>query len=320
MTAIVFKERAVLFVLPLLVMVVVTSSAIAASRLQDKVDSLFVLASSGEVAYRDLVEPAKDSIAALGIEVVPHLVEKFDTKSARERHTILHILKRIGSPAVPYLTRSLDHPNGLVVQRVCWALGDIADSSAVSALAAISSHNRWQVRDEAIGALGDIGNRGGSAAIITGLSDSIGQVRKAAAVSAGKVGVIESVQLLVEILGDGFYGARLSAVNSLLALDSSLVLAAIVDRLKSPPVTGDDLVGDLGCWVLGRIGSDSALSILFEQTGSDSSDRRAHAAMALAYSDPSDNCGYLKIVLDRESDRLVRLKIESALAAARQQD
>jgi HEAT repeat protein len=320
MVLVAFNLRKVWLILPLLMMVVVTSSAIAASRLQEKVDSLFVLASSGEVAYRDLVEPAKDSIAALGVEVVPHLIEKFDTKSARERHTILHILKRIGSPAVPYLIRSLDHPNGLIVQRVCWALGDIADSSAVSALVAVSSHNRWQVRDEAIGALGDIGNPGGSPAIISGLSDSIGQVRKAAAVSAGKVGVIESVDRLVEMLGDGFYGARLSAVNSLLAMDSSVVLAAIRNRLKPSPATGDDLVGDLGCRVLGRIGSDSALSILFEQTGSDSPDRRAHAAMALAYSDPSDNCGYLKIVLDRETDRFVRLKIESALAAARPQD
>lgn len=320
MTINAFKKQAVLFVLLFMVTAFVSTSTLAAGRLEEKIDSLFVLASSGEVTYRDLVEPAKDSIAALGLDVVPHLVEKFDTRSARERHTVLHILKRIGSPAVPYLISSLDHPNGLVVQRVCWALGDIADSSAVSALVAVSSHSRWQVRDEAIGALGDIGSQGGSTAIITGLGDSVGQVRKAATVSAGKIGVIESVERLVEMMGDRFYGARLSAVNSLLAMDSSVVLSAILSRLKSSSAPGDDSVGDLGCSVIGRIGGDSALLILFEQAGSGSPDRRAHAATALVSADPSDNCGYLKIILDREKDRLVRLKIESALAAAQPPD
>ena len=52
------------------------SYAAAETELKRKVDSLFVIASSGEVKYRDMVEPAKDSIAAIGADAVPILVDK----------------------------------------------------------------------------------------------------------------------------------------------------------------------------------------------------------------------------------------------------
>ena len=66
-------------------------------------DSLFVIASSGEVRFRDQNEPAMDSIAAYGVKAVPLLIDKFTTKSARERWTVLWTLQRIGKPAVPDL-------------------------------------------------------------------------------------------------------------------------------------------------------------------------------------------------------------------------
>ncbi|MCK4460786.1 MAG: HEAT repeat domain-containing protein, partial [candidate division Zixibacteria bacterium] len=110
------------------------TSAALADDVHKKFDSLFIIASSGGVQFREMVEPAKDSIAAMGEDVVPWLIDKFTTKSARDRWTIIHVLKRIGSPAVPYLVRALKRSDGLVVQRVCWALGDIADSAAVDPL------------------------------------------------------------------------------------------------------------------------------------------------------------------------------------------
>ncbi|MFQ5499781.1 MAG: HEAT repeat domain-containing protein, partial [Candidatus Zixiibacteriota bacterium] len=273
-------------------------------------------ASSGELKYRDMVKPAIDSIAALGTEAVPLLVDKFTTKSARERHTIINILKEIGSAAVPSLVAALNRPSGLVVQRVCWALGDIGDTAAVTPLIEQRTHSRWQVREQVMDALGDIADKRGSAVAQQALRDSIGQVRKAAAVACGKIGVDESIEELVHALSDAFYGARMSAVNSLLSLDTAVVLAALSDSLPSSSAG----MGNLACYVLGQIGSDEAIELLRVQTSSPDPERRAHASVALVAADPLDNCGYRESILAAESDRLVRLKIESAVHQAAQQD
>jgi hypothetical protein len=114
--------------------------------LQRELDSLFVIASSGELRFREMVEPTIEKIAELGAPAVPLLIDKFTTKSARERLTIINILKKIGPDAVPDLIAALDRTNGLVVQRVCWALGDIGDTSATEHLIRSYGHGRWQVR------------------------------------------------------------------------------------------------------------------------------------------------------------------------------
>ena len=296
----------------LLLLTVMTSLAAADTELKRKVDSLFVIASSGEVKYRDMVEPAKDSIAAIGTDAVPILVDKFTTKSARERWTIIKILEKIGSPAVPYLVTALKRPNGLVVQRVCWALGDIADTAAVDPLIGVTGHSRWQVRDQAVGALGKIGDRRADEAAVVALRDPIGQVRKAAVVSCGKLIVEGSIEQLLHILGDEFYGARLAAAEALLKMDTGKVMAALADSMESV----NDFVGNLGCHILGQFGTDEAIELLMTQTESSDSDRRAHAAVAVIKADPQDNCGYHQLLIDRETDRLNRLKIESARSSA----
>ncbi len=294
----------VLFILPHAVSVPINPD------LKRKVDSLFVIASSGEVKYRDLVEPAKDSIAALGAEVTPILIDKFTTKSARERWTIIKILKKIGSPAVPYLVSALKRLDGLVVQRVCWALGDIRDTAAVEPLLGVTSHSRWQVRDQAIGALGKIGDSRADDAVMLALADPIGQVRKSAVVACGKLKIERSVEALVHTLGDPFYGARLSAVDALLKMDTAIVLKVVADSLNS----ANKLVGHLGCRVLGAIGTDRAIELLLEQTKSPDPFRRAHAAVALIHADPEDNCGYYNRLVEQETDRLTKMKIQSAHA------
>jgi len=299
---------AVVFVLAILC----SGSAVAQDAgLKAKFDSLFILASSGEVYFRDSVEPAKDSIAALGEDVVPLLIDKFTTKSARERWSVIHILKRIGSPAVPYLVRALNRPDGLVVQRVCWALGDIKDSTAVTALKEVSGHKRWQVRDQAIGALGKIGHTDGAPSVLAGLTDTIGQVRKAAAVSCGKLAIEESTEQLVHLLGDDFYGARMSAMHSLLNLDTAQVVAVLADSMQS----ANDFVGDLACQILGKFGNETAMDLLFQEATSESPDRRAHAAVALIVGDPENQCGYHDLLFERETDPVVLLKMKSAVQA-----
>ncbi|MCP4684605.1 MAG: HEAT repeat domain-containing protein [bacterium] len=283
----------------------------AQGALERKVDSLFVIASSGSVKYRDLVDPAKDSLAALGADAVPFLIEKFTTKSARERWAIIHVLQRIGSPAVPDLVAALNREDPLVVQRVCWALGDIKDTAAVEGLLAIRGHTRWQVRDQAVGALGKIGDDRAVDAVMEAMTDTIGQVRKSAAVAAGRLTVGASVEGLVHMLGDDFYGARLSAFNSLLKLDTAKVTRVVADSLSSET----ELLGHLSCRLLGQFATDEAVDLLRIQLSSDSPSRRAQAAVALVRADPHDNCGYMGIFLSQEEDRLVLLKIQSALAA-----
>lgn len=296
----------------LLLLVMTCSHAAADTELKRKVDSLFVIASSGEVKYRDMVEPAKDSIAAIGADAVPILVDKFTTKSARERWTIIKILEKIGSPAVPYLVTALKRPNGLVVQRVCWALGDIEDTAAVKPLISVTGHSRWQVRDQAVGALGKIGDRRADEAAVVALRDPIGQVRKAAVVSCGKLTVEGSIEQLVHVLGDEFYGARLAAAEALLKMDTGKVMAVLADSIESE----NSFVGNLGCYILGEFGTDEAIELLMTQTVSPNADRRSHATIAIIKADPQDNCGYRQLLIDREADRLNRLKIESARSSA----
>jgi HEAT repeat protein len=286
-------------------------TAPAQSRTEKQVDSLFVIASSGEVKFKALVQPAIEAIAAMGVDAVPRLIDKLTTKSARERVTLMAILKKIGSPAVPLLVRALSRPEDLVVERVCAALGDIADSAAVEPLMSVTTRPRWQVRDQAVGALGKIKSRRADQAVLTALEDSVGQVRKAAAVAAGLLGIREAVPGLIHVLGDDFYGARWAAVRTLIGLDTGLVTLALADSLNSD----NRFVGDLGCYVLGRLPSERGLELLFRQTESVSPERRAHAAAAIALADPKDVCGWHQQLLEGETDRLTRLKIASALKA-----
>jgi HEAT repeat protein len=293
----------------MLLLIVCTVNINAQTYLEKKVDSLFVIASSAEHRFFDMVEPAKDSIAAMGKDVVPHLVSKFDTKSARERMVVIHILKRIGSPAVPYLITSLKNPNGLIVQRVCWALGDIADSTALEPLIDVSSHKRWQVRDQALGAIGDIKNNRGADAIFTGFTDSVAIVRKAAAVAAGKIVILEAIPNLVHQLGDDFYGARMSAAEALLKLDTSMVMGVISDSIMSE----NYFVGSLGCAVLGDLKNDEAIDILKNIFETAPVRLQSHAALAIIKSDPEDRCEYHQALLENTNDRLTKLKIESSM-------
>ena len=281
----------------------------AQTALQKQVDSLFVIASSGELKYRDLVDPAIEKIAELGAPAVPLLVDKLDTKSARERLTLINILKKIGSDAVPYLITSLKNPNDLIVQRVCWALGDIKDSSAVQPLIGVINHPRWHVRDQAIGALGGIGDKIADDAVITGFADEIGQVRKAAAVSAGKLKILESLSLLIHQLGDEFYGARMSAFESILKFDTTFVIEKLADSITSQ----NNFVSSLSCELLGRIATDRAIDVLYDHIDSPNLYLREKASLALTAADPKDLCGFRNVILQNVTDRLSLLKIESLI-------
>lgn len=295
-----------------------TTAAFAANpdipdpKLQKKVDSLFVIASSGEVKYRDMVAPAIEAIAKQGAPAVPILLNKINTKSARERLTIIDIFTKIGSPAVPKLVEALGRPDWLVVQRVCWALGDIKDSNAVEALKQVAYHPNWQVREYAVRALGLIGNMRGLPTVIKAFSDSLGPVRKAAAFAAGGIKSPQAIPSLVSALGDDFYGARFAASEALLLLDTQTTINQLRDSL--PAATG--LKANLICQTLGKIGHSDALSVLNEALDSDKMENRTFAAVAIMSADPTDLCGFHARIHQKVIDRLALVQIESARKAA----
>ncbi|MFZ5981008.1 MAG: HEAT repeat domain-containing protein [Candidatus Zixiibacteriota bacterium] len=291
---------------------VLAGKAAADDDLQKKVDSLFKIASSGSVLYADMVEPAKDSLAALGAPAVPLLIDKFTTKSTRAKWAVIFVLQRIGSPAVPDLVAALSRPDEKIVQNVCWALGDIADSSATLPLMAIANHECWQVRDQVIRAFGRIKDRRADEVVLKALNDTLAQVRKAAAVSCGQINLTGGIKKLVSLLGDDFYGVRMTALEALMKMDTSLVLPVLADSINSD----NHLLGNLVCEMLGQYGSDEALELLLEQTDSGNLERRAHAGVAIIRADPDDNCGFRRLFYNNEKDRLVHLKFESAIRAA----
>jgi HEAT repeat protein len=159
-------------------------------------------------------------------------------------------------------------------------------------------------------AMGRIGDIRGLTTVTSGLEDTVGQVRKSAVVAAGQLGDVSVIDGLIISLNDPFYGARLMALESLVRLDTPAVVIALEAVLDREPAA----IGDLACGILGRLATDAAVELLAGELESISVDRRARAALALVEADPTDNCGYLRSFLAEEPDRLVVLKVRSALA------
>ncbi|PWB68859.1 hypothetical protein C3F09_10895 [candidate division GN15 bacterium] len=291
--------------------VAIPATISAQTSLDKRLDSLFMIASNGEVKYQAMIKPADDSIVAMGPTVIPRLVSKLGGKSRYERIAIERILKRFGAPAVPSLLAVLKYDTGQVVERSCYILGEIGDTSATVGLLGTVSNRRWQARESAIGALGKIKDQRADSAVITAMNDTIPLVRKSAAVSCGQLQIQSSIRHLVHLLGDPFYGARMPAAEALPKLDTPNVVQAICDSMPAE----NQLLGNLGCVVLGKIGTTAALDALTEQAFGGSPERRAHAAIALVTADSTDTRNFRYFYLGYETDPYSRLKVESAIKA-----
>jgi len=294
---------------------IISSAAIKAAEIpppsspvERKVDSLFVMASSGELKYRDMVEPAKEKIAEMGKAAVPRLIELYATKDARERHTINDILVKIGSPAVPVLVESLSLDDPWVVSRLAYSLGNIGDSSAVEGIIGVAYHEDWNVRSSSAGALGKIGDTDANETVIRLLDDENEIVRKSAAVAAGKLAIEKAIPELVGMLGDDYYGARYSASGALQKMGDKAI-ESIADSLDSE----NELLGNMGCTTLGLIGGSTAAEILVEQLDSNSPIRRALAVEGIMRADSYLACGAVEILGEREKHPTVLFYIEQAL-------
>ncbi len=203
----------------IILIAMLNTASFAEDTLQAKIDSMFVIASSGDFKYRELVEPTIDDIAALGVEAVPYLIDKLGTKDARERVTLENILKKIGPPAIPYLNDALLETDSLQLSRVAKILYYLPDSSSVESLMKVAENRYFWVRYESIRALGKIADRKAAPAIKTALGDSNELVRTMAAVAAGRLGAKGFHFQLVEALSDSYYGVRMAAYEELKKLD-----------------------------------------------------------------------------------------------------
>lgn len=188
---------------------------------QETVDSMFVIASSGAMKYRDMVQPTITDMSEYGVEIVPFLIDKLGTIDARERVTIRQILVKIGNPAVPLLNDALlTVEDSLQLSRVGLILYYIPDSSSVENLLKVKDHSYYWVRYQTIRALGKIGDRRCLYAVKDALQDENELVRTMAAVSAGRIVNDEELfEILVPVLDDKYYGVRFGAFEALKNLD-----------------------------------------------------------------------------------------------------
>jgi len=218
----------------LLCLILMSSAIHARQTLEEKVDSLFVIAASLDIKYRDRVEPARDSIAALGVEAVPKLIDMLGTRHARKRVALREIFKKIGPPAVPLLNKALAESDSLRQSRVALMLYYLPDSSSVEYLMKVVDEDYYWTRYQAMRALGKIGDRKASKAIMKRLQDKNELVRTVAAAAAGWLKDPELVYPLIKAFNDPYYGVRMAAHESLRSFDCGSKRQYIEASLTAP--------------------------------------------------------------------------------------
>jgi HEAT repeat protein len=159
------------------------------------------MASSGEVRFRDMVQPAKDSLAAMGETAAIWLSRKLNATDARERHTLAELFEKIGAVAVPHVVPYLDSSCEYMPKNAARCLGRIGDTSATLPLLPKLNHDLYAVRSQVATALGKIADPRATDELITRLDDEFGDTR--------------AVATLICFLGDPFFGVRQSAQSAL---------------------------------------------------------------------------------------------------------
>ncbi len=168
-------------------------------------------------AFERFIELSKDS--SFRDTTLTFLVSKFDTKSAMERHTLKNILKKVGKPAIPYITARLDYRGSdgecRSLKESLWILGEIGTEEIIEPVSKFIYDTLWQIRSGAFTALGKTKSRRGVKYILIGLNDTISAVRKSAYYALSQIATEEDVDYLIKGLSDPFYGVRYNAVEGL---------------------------------------------------------------------------------------------------------
>jgi hypothetical protein len=224
-----------------IVILVLALTSFAFADTKSEVERLFQMASSGEIRFTKLVQPAKDSLAAMKDSAAKYLVSKLSTTDAREAQTLTEIYRGIGKAGTPYLIAALNSDNKYQLRVSSRCLAEVKDSTAVDALLKAATNSDYTVRAEALAAAG---KSGGGAATASRLepffNDSIYSVRKSCVYGLGNLKSPESLDLLLRALADPQFGVRLTAYDAIVSFDSLAreKVAALLDTVNVAPITG----------------------------------------------------------------------------------
>jgi HEAT repeat protein len=296
-------------IVAILLLGILTAASVAteaAQTTQQKFDSLFVIASSLDIKYKDQVAPAREAIAAMGTQVVPLLIDKLATVHARERVTLEDIFKKIGKPAVPYLNAALLKTDSLRLSRVALMLYFLPDSSSVNNLLKVTGNKYYWVRYQSIRALGKIGDHKAVDAVRKALKDKNELVRTIADWAGGLLMDKKLVYDLIKALDDSYYGVRMASHDALVKADCDLKTQYILSSLTAPSPM-------IRKYLLSVIVQDSCpydLSTVKLYLSNDDPVTRSLAMQAANRLDPEFVSDYLKQLPDTTVDFLVRQTIE----------
>ncbi len=243
--------------------------------LRTRVDSLFIRASSGQLKYRDWVEPSKKTLREMPA-AIPYLVEKLSIRDARERRTLIDILGKMPDAVMPVCSTT-QNPNRDVVKTACEILAELKDSRATPYLVKVLDHPDILARGNAAVALGKCGGRGAKDGLLKALQDSVNFVRTQAAAGLGFLKDTTTLPDLIKALQDDYYGVRFAAVNSLAKFDFIAVpyLLKILDA-------DEPMVRQLSAEALGKIRTLKTVPHLSKLLKSPFSSDRLAAIEALA--------------------------------------
>jgi len=161
-----------------------------------------------------------DQCAALGETAIEPLLAVIQSPDADKetKHQATQTLAKIGTPALPALSRLMTHQDPLVRQLAAAGLGAMGDENAADALVQAAADHSWQVRLAAVQALGKIGVPAGFNAVLNALKDSMPEIRAAAVETVGKIGGPKAENQIIRVLMGADWEIHPQAAKALDAL------------------------------------------------------------------------------------------------------
>ncbi|GAB4318216.1 MAG: hypothetical protein Kow0074_07270 [Candidatus Zixiibacteriota bacterium] len=296
-------HRAILLVIA--VILLGDAAAYAVPSDSARVDSLFIYASSGQVRFRNMVQPAKDSLIAMGERAAPWLARKLNATDARERLTLADLFAGIGAVAVPYITPYLDSAGDYMPKNAARCLGRIADTSATLALIRHLDHGEYSVRSEIATALGKIGDDRAVDSLLRRLShESDPEVRKSIVVALGSIGDPRAADAIIGSFGDPFFGVRQTAIIAVGKLSPPPT-----DKVATAVHATTGLARHVAIVALGHCGTNPARAILLNMLDSPDPMIRGFAVEGLAVNPEGLDLDMIRDHLATESDPFVRAQL-----------
>lgn len=275
------------------------------------VRTLFLQASASPAKYQPMVQPARDSLIAMGVDSLSYLLTKLNTEHPREYHALRMIIPKIGPAVIPILADSLHASDRRTVSNTIWFMGLVGDSTAAPYLAEFLHHERWGVRMMTAEAMGRSRHPAYETDLLPLLADSLAHVRQRAAWALGQFGSERSVTPLLDALSDTNQIVRHSAENALSNLGLSPALQ-IENRLKTAAFPANaHLIRLLGR--LDQADEPAHLQQIHDFLNHDDWRLRAAAVEALSYLTPDKVVAILQQAMRTEKHPRVKTAIQMTL-------